>query len=975
MAKNIETSLTIRAVDKYSATLKKLSGVTGRFADKVRADMKGLQNLRGPLKMIDDFRRQQQAVRESGTALAKAREKVRQLGAALKATKNPTAQMRAEFDRARTAAARLEAKHDSQRRKLAQLHAGLRQAGVNTANLAGEQRRLSGALKQANAGFDRQIAKMERLATMQKRIADARGRFDRSMGVATGMTASGYAMMHTGRRILRGMQAPIQAAIDFESAMADVRKVVDFDTPEGFQNLSDGILDMSTRIPLTAEELARITAAAGQIGLPNDDLLRFTEMAAKVGVAFDISADQAGDAMANIKTAMGLTLDETSALFDAMNHLSNNSAATAAKTMEFMNRAGAVGSTFGFDDTETLAFGAAMIAAGAGADTAATSFRAMGRALTRGDSATARQLEAFEALGLSAETTAKAMQQDAVGTTMDVLRRMAELPDHLQASTMSDLFGDEARELTKLLANMELLPEMLGQVADETSYLGSAEAEFAARAETTANNIQLMRNQMTRLGVTIGAVVLPHLNNLLGKLQPLVERITQWAQEHPKLTQALVIGTAAIGALAAAAGGLMIAAAGVVGALAMMRFGLAVLGARGAYAASSLAALGRSAPALGAVAAGATGFAETVGTAMTSAEASVAAATASMNKNLRKLRFKSVVAALQMYNLLSKVPTDPEERKAWQEGNVRKMDETLRSAPVIGGLMGVYEKAYEAVRGEPPPSAVPAAPVALPPDVAAAETTVQAAAGQALPSAENIAALRDRIAEVRAEIQAIQAFESAGGMLTGAQQVSLSSKQSELADLQAKLAAAETSAGELTAALQTLAGTDASPTINTASIDAALARVRALRAELAAINSASAGGGGGGGGGAKPKGGGSGRARGGPIRAGSPYLINERTKRSEWIVPSRSGGVLNVGQAQSAFARHLRTAGMAAAVALPSAAAAAPGAGGMGPVSVQIGSVSVTAPGGVSDPEGLVDEIEHRLGQRIADTMRASFTA
>ena len=65
---------------------------------------------------------------------------------------------------------------------------------------------------------------------------------------------------------------------------------------------------------------------------------------------------------------------------------------------------------------------------------------------------------------------------------------------------------------------------------------------------------------------------------------------------------------------------------------------------------------------------------------------------------------------------------------------------------------------------------------------------------------------------------------------------------------------------------------------------------------------------------------------------------------------------------------------MAAAVALPSAVAAAPGAGGMGDMSVQIGSISVTAPSGVSDPQGLVDAIEHELGRRLRDTMRASFT-
>lgn len=43
------------------------------------------------------------------------------------------------------------------------------------------------------------------------------------------------------------------------------------------------------------------------------------------------------------------------------------------------------------------------------------------------------------------------------------------------------------------------------------------------------------------------------------------------------------------------------------------------------------------------------------------------------------------------------------------------------------------------------------------------------------------------------------------------------------------------------------------------------------------------------------------RAGGGPVQAGVPYLVNENTPRSEVFVPSSSGAILNVPQAQAAF--------------------------------------------------------------------------
>lgn len=41
------------------------------------------------------------------------------------------------------------------------------------------------------------------------------------------------------------LMGPVQSAMKFESAMVDVRKVVDFDTPQQFQEMSRDILEMS----------------------------------------------------------------------------------------------------------------------------------------------------------------------------------------------------------------------------------------------------------------------------------------------------------------------------------------------------------------------------------------------------------------------------------------------------------------------------------------------------------------------------------------------------------------------------------------------------------------------------------------------------------------------------------------------------------------------------------------------------------
>ncbi|WP_052265145.1 phage tail tape measure protein [Ruegeria sp. ANG-R] len=590
--KRIETQLTIRAVDKYSADVRKMQTVTGRFADGVRTELGRLQGIRGPLKLIEDFKKKRDAVEKSANALSRAQERVRQLKAEIRATKNPTEKLRREFDAARKTADRLAKSHNRNREQLGGLRNQLRGAGVDTNDLASDERRLATALDRGTSAFDRRMEKMRRLDQMQQRIAAGRERMDRDLARAANLSFVGGASQQTGRRIVTALSDPLDEAKTIETAMSEIRKVVDFSSPADEARMKSSILDLSTDIPMLAENIADIVAAGGQSDFANDELLPFAERASKVGVAFDIAAEKSGTAMAKIRTALSLTLDETGVLFDGINHLSNNMASTAPDVLDFISRTGASGTQYGFAPSETLAFGSAMIAAGAQPDVAATSFRNTGRALARGAGATKRQSAAFKSIGLNPEDVAKRLQQDAVGTTIDVFERIAQLPEHLRASASSDIFGDEARAIAPLLTNLDLLREALGLVADEREFLGSVEREYQERAKTTENNEQLAGNEWKRLKTVAGETILPLYNELLVLTRELIGATTDWIKEHPKLTKWLLVGGLALGAMAVAGGVMLTAAAGLIGSLAVLRFGLVGLGARAIFAGGSLTRLG-----------------------------------------------------------------------------------------------------------------------------------------------------------------------------------------------------------------------------------------------------------------------------------------------------------------------------------------------------------------------------------------------
>lgn len=400
------------------------------------------------------------------------------------------------------------------------------------------------------------------------RLSDAMARNSAALDKARGNLFDAAAGFYVLKNAITG---PVKEAMAFESAMADVKKVVDFASPEGFKDFQKQLMDLSKTVPMSVNGLAQIAAAAGQAGVAESDLIKFTEAAAKIGVAFDISADQAGDAMAKMQTALGLSLQDTVLLADSMNHLSNAQASSAADILDVVRRVGPMGKGFGFTAVQTAAFASAMLSAGAKSDVAATSFQNMGLALVKGSRASKQVRQALRDLGFDSAKVAKGMQKDAAGTVIKVLEAISRMPKEERAGITSELFGNNADALLALTNNIDLLKGSLGLVDDQAKYAGSAFKEFEVRAGTFQNAVQVFNNQLTAMKIVIGAALIPALNDLMQSITPMIEAITTFAQAHPDLTKNVIAATASLVAFKIAVTGLkFIGLLGRGGALSMM---------------------------------------------------------------------------------------------------------------------------------------------------------------------------------------------------------------------------------------------------------------------------------------------------------------------------------------------------------------------------------------------------------------------
>ncbi|WP_343742137.1 phage tail tape measure protein [Herbaspirillum huttiense] len=337
------------------------------------------------------------------------------------------------------------------------------------------------------------------------------------------------------------MIAATKSAIDFESAMADVKKVVNFDTPAQFKQMNQEVLQMSRRLPMAAKDIAAIVAAGGQAGFDRSELPRFAEDAVKMGVAFDQTATEAGEMMAKWRTSFRMTQDEVVALSDKINYLGNTGPAKAKQISAIVTRIGPLAEVAGLASGQIAAMGATLAGVGIQEDVAATGMKNFFLTLTAGGSATKQQQQTFKALRLDAKKLAVDMQKDAQGTMLRVLTAVSKVDKPKQASVLQQLFGRESIEaIAPMLTNLDKLKENLDKVTDSTKFANSMNQEYAARAATTANNIQLFTNRVIALGINVGNVMLPPLNSLLAVAGPITDGIASMAAANPWLIKGLV---------------------------------------------------------------------------------------------------------------------------------------------------------------------------------------------------------------------------------------------------------------------------------------------------------------------------------------------------------------------------------------------------------------------------------------------------
>ncbi|MDN5248403.1 MAG: phage tail tape measure protein [Wolbachia endosymbiont of Tyrophagus putrescentiae] len=500
----------------FNAVIKGSSGQLLNLGENIR-------RLDSSLKSVSKFKQLGHDVFTARRSWKDFEDQVKSLAKQMRSVEKPSKTLKAELDKAKASATKAKEAYLKKRESLHSLNEEVRKSGRNIKSLVSDQYKLGSSVDLLKSKYN----KLGSAISKHQSFLASKARFKSQMFETAALGLS--------------LAAPIKVAIDFESAFADVKKVVEFQNDKEAKKFSEKLKEMSRTIPLSATELAQIAASGGQLGIAKEKLSQFTEVVAKMSTAFDMSAEKAGDSIAKLSNVYGIPVDEMEHVGNVINHLSDNTAAKAKDMVEALAIVGGTAKQFGLKFGQTSSLVNAFISLGKQSAKAATAINALLGKLQTAEEQGGDFKVALEQMGITAEEIVQRINENGEEALFYFFKNLNKLDRQERSTILMKLFGQEYQDDIALLAgSFNKYEEARKLLSDVEEYKASLQNEFKNRVETTASKLRLLRNAIAEVGMNLGSVMLPTLKSIAEFLQEKTRNIAIFAEKYPALTKAIM---------------------------------------------------------------------------------------------------------------------------------------------------------------------------------------------------------------------------------------------------------------------------------------------------------------------------------------------------------------------------------------------------------------------------------------------------
>jgi TP901 family phage tail tape measure protein len=417
-------------------------------------------------------------------------------------------------------------------------------------------------------------------------------------------------LQYAATALAAGGVASAKFAIDFENNFANVKKTVD-GTPEQIEKIRQEIIDMTTvginghsAIPETTAELTELAAAGGQLGIKTENISKFTETMAMLGTATNLYGEEGAATLAKFANVTKMDQENFDRLGSSIVDLGNNFATTESDIANMSMRLAGAGTQIGLSQADILGIATALSSVGIEAEMGGSAFSkamiAMQMATTNGYTQvndvmnkTGMSLRDLQLLSANNSKDFKSLA-DGLGYTSTELNSM--ISSGVQLENFAKITGKTTEEFKNLfdsspaeaidafikgLQNADGAGEnAIGMLQDmgftevrlrdsllrlANSEAGITEAvtrsntawnenialqnEFDAKAETTASQLSVTKNNIVEAARSIGETMLPSIKDASTTVADFAKGLSQMDDEQKRAVVNTGATVIALGAL------------------------------------------------------------------------------------------------------------------------------------------------------------------------------------------------------------------------------------------------------------------------------------------------------------------------------------------------------------------------------------------------------------------------------------------
>ncbi|MEB7598113.1 phage tail tape measure protein [Raoultella terrigena] len=226
MSSDVKLQVLLKAVDQATRPFKSIQTASKALSGDIRDTQKSLRELNGQASRIDGFRKTSAQLAVTGHALEKAKSEVEALGVQFKNTERPTRAQAQVLESAKRSAEGLQKKYNSLTESVKRQQRELGAVGINTRNLANDEKGLKNRISETTAQLNRQREALARVSAQQAKLNAVKQRYQAGKALAgnsVAMGAAGVGMATTGT--LAGV-ALMKPGYDFAQKNAELQAVL-----------------------------------------------------------------------------------------------------------------------------------------------------------------------------------------------------------------------------------------------------------------------------------------------------------------------------------------------------------------------------------------------------------------------------------------------------------------------------------------------------------------------------------------------------------------------------------------------------------------------------------------------------------------------------------------------------------------------------------------------------------------------------